>query len=541
MARTGNEITSSFRTAHASTTGSRSPRPRPHINHRRWLKVCAIVAAALVVTAILLARYLLYSEGKITGSLRETPSTAIKVEHFKPIYFPHPGCIVEGLSVRSNSNDPDSPPLITVRKLTIQGSYADLFLRPHHIARLILDGLRVQIPERARGMLGGGGSFTSKITIGTLIANGALLEIARAHGRPPLRFDIHELSMESVGAKQAFSYKLDMQNAEPPGEIVASGHFGPFNTQDPAKTPLSGAYSFDRADLSAFKGISGILSSSGNFSGSLANIDAQGTTDSPDFEVVRSGHTGNLSSIFSVTVDGTNGNVALNWVDALYLKTKISARGSVAHKEGYHGKFTTLDFAVNGGRIQDMLRLFVQEPKPPMSGVTSLQAHVTVPPEGKPFLKEVTLDGDFGIRDGQFEDPQTQAKADGLSLAARGDKKAHQIQQQNPNVPQENVVSDLRGHVSLRGGVATFTNVSYKVPSADAQMNGTYNLLNEAVNFHGKLKMDAKLSKSSSGIKSLFAKVIDPFVDKKHGSLVPVVMNGTYDNPHFGLDLNPAN
>ena len=538
MARTGNEITPSFRAARASRTGS--ARPHAHINHRRWLKVCAIVAAALIVTAILLARYLLYSERQVTESLRETPSTAIKVEHFKAIYFPHPGCIVEGLSIRSNSSDPDSPPLITVRKLTIQGSYADLFLRPHHIARLVLDGLRVQIPERARGTLGGGSSFTSKITIGTLIANGAVLEIARAHDRPPLQFEIHGLSMESVGAKQALSYKLDMQNPEPPGEIISSGHFGPFNTHDPGKTPLSGAYSFDKADLGAFKGVSGILSSSGDFSGSLANIDAQGTTDTPDFEVVRSGHPGHLSSNFSVTVDGTNGNVSLNWVDALYLNTKISARGSVAHKDGYHGKFTTLDFAVSDGRIQDMLHLFVQEPKPPMSGVTSFQIHVTVPPEGRPFLKEVTLDGDFGIRGGRFEDPQTQAKADGLSLAARGDKKTRQVQDRNPNVPQENVISDLRGQVSLRGGVATFTNLSYKVPGGDAQMSGTYNLLNEAVDFHGKLKMQARFSKSSSGIKSLFAKVIDPFVDKKHGSLVPVVMNGTYDNPHFGLDLNPS-
>lgn len=54
------------------------------------------------------------------------------------------------------------------------------------------------------------------------------------------------------------------------------------------------------------------------------------------------------------------------------------------------------------------------------------------------------------------------------------------------------------------------------------------------------LKMDAKFSKSASGIKSIFAKLIDPFVNKKHGSVVPVVMNGTYDHPHFGLDLNPV-
>lgn len=501
--------------------------------------MCAIVAAALIATVILLARYLLYSERDVTKSLGETQSTTLKFDHFKAIYFPRPGCIVEGLSIRSKSSDADSPPLVTVQKLTIQGNYADILFRPHHIARLVLEGLRVQVPERARGMLGGG-AFTSKITIGTLIANGAILEIARAHGRPPLRFDIHELRLGSVGSKQEFSYKLDMQNPEPPGEIKSSGHFGPFDTQDPGRTVLSGTYSFDKANLAAFKGISGILSSSGSFSGSLAHINAKGSTDSPDFEVVRSGHKGHLSSDFSLSVDGRNGDVSLNQVDAVYLKTKINVKGSVAKKEGYHGKFTILDFAVSDGRIQDVLRLFASDEKPAMSGVTSFQAHVTVPPEGKPFLKEVAVDGDFGIRGGQFQNPETQAKADDLSVSARGDKKAHQAQKRNPSVPQENVVSDLRGHVSLRGGVATFTNVSYTVPSADAQMNGTYNLLNQDVNFHGNLKMDAKFSQSTSGIRKIFAEVIDPFVNKKNGSLVPVVMNGTYDNPHFGLDLNPA-
>jgi hypothetical protein len=51
--------------------------------------------------------------------------------------------------------------------------------------------------------------------------------------------------------------------------------------------------------------------------------------------------------------------------------------------------------------------------------------------------------------------------------------------------------------------------------------------------------MDANFSQSTSGLKSLFAKVLDPFFNKKHGSVVPVRMDGTYHNPHFGLDLNP--
>jgi hypothetical protein len=187
-----------------------------------------------------------------------------------------------------------------------------------------------------------------------------------------------------------------------------------------------------------------------------------------------------------------------------------------------------------------MLRLFVRETPAPMSGVTSFRAHVTVPPEGKPFLKEVTLDGDFGITGGHFEKPATQAKADDLSAAARGDKKAREAQQKTATIPQENVISDLRGRVALRDGVATFTDLSFKVPGADARLHGTYNLLSEAVNFHGTLKMDAKFSKTAGGIKSVFAKFIDPFVNKKQGSVVPVVMNGTYAHPHFGLDLNPV-
>jgi len=51
--------------------------------------------------------------------------------------------------------------------------------------------------------------------------------------------------------------------------------------------------------------------------------------------------------------------------------------------------------------------------------------------------------------------------------------------------------------------------------------------------------MDARFSQSTSGIKSLFAKVLDPFFNKKQGSVVPVVMDGAYHDPHFGIDLNP--
>jgi AsmA-like protein len=507
--------------------------------HRLWLKGIAVVAVLFVAAVILLALYFPYSQRKVAESLRETLPGTLTVNHFRAIYLPHPGCIVEGLTFRSKSSGPDSPPFITVQKLTILGSYADLALRPHHIARMVLEGLQVRIPRLGHGEYGGNSS-KEQITIGEVIANGAVLEIGRADGRAPLRFDLRTLTLKSVGARQALSYRVDMQNPEPPGEIRSEGRFGPFNSQSPVQTPLSGTYSFDRADLGVFHGIAGALTSRGTFSGNVEHINVEGTTEVPDFQVSRSENAGPLATRFQLSVDGTNGNVALVRVNATYAETEVDAKGSVANRANYRGKFTALDFAISEGRIQDMLRLFVSEKTAPMSGVTSFRAHVTVPPEGKPFLKEVTLDGDFGIAGGHFEKPATQAKADDLSAAARGDKKAREAQQKTPNIPQENVISDLRGRVALRDGVATFTDLSFKVPGADARLHGTYNLLNEAVNFHGTLKMDAKFSKSTGGIKSVFAKLIDPFVNKKQGSVVPVVMNGTYAHPHFGLDLNPA-
>jgi hypothetical protein len=230
--------------------------------------------------------------------------------------------------------------------------------------------------------------------------------------------------------------------------------------------------------------------------------------------------------------------VALTSVTASYIDTAIHADGNIANKQGQDGKFTSLDFTVRDGHIQDLLRMFVSDSRPPMSGITNFQAHITVPPDGKPFLKEVTLQGDFDVSDGRFESGSRQESVDQLSATARGDKKAKETQKNA--APADDVTSHLRGHVDLRGGVATFKDLLFSVPGADARMNGTFNLLNEKIDLHGTVRMDAKFSQSTSGIKAAFAKVLNPFLDKKHGSVVPVLVDGTYANPHFGIDLNPV-
>src|SRR5262249_10944402 len=190
----------------------------------------------------------------------------------------------------------------------------------------------------------------------------------------------------------------------------------------PSQTPLSGNYSFDHADLNVFHGVSGILSSKDDFQGVLKRIQAYGTVDVQDFEVNRSGHRVPLHSAFQAIVDGTNGDVILEKVTTTLLHTAIAAKGGIRGTPNGHGKTTSLDFSVKHGRIQDFLRLFVHRPIPAVTGTTSLTAHVTVPPEGRPFLQELRIDGDFDIDEGHFTSEDTQKRIDNLSESARGQK-----------------------------------------------------------------------------------------------------------------------
>jgi len=170
-----------------------------------------------------------------------------------------------------------------------------------------------------------------------------------------------------------------------------------------------------------------------------------------------------------------------------------------------------------------------------MSGMVSFNARVSLPPGRNPFLTKVELQGDFGIDAGSFTKSDTQEGVNSLSQGALGDKNHKTDDDDNDS---RNVLSDLKGHVSLRNGIATFSNLSFGVPGALAQMQGTYNLISERIDLHGTLKTEAEVSKTTHGVKALMLKVLDPFFkNKPSGYLVPVKITGTYDHPTFGLDL----
>jgi hypothetical protein len=282
-------------------------------------------------------------------------------------------------------------------------------------------------------------------------------------------------------------------------------------------------------------GISGVLASSGKYAGTLGHIEVEGSTDVPLFAVVRSSHHTDLQTQFHAIVNAENGDVSLQNVNANFRQTAIWAQGHVAGEVGQAGKTTSLTVASKEGRIQDLLLLFTKSPQAPMSGIVSFHAKVSVPPGEKPFLKKVELQGDFGVDAGSFTKTDTQQGVNNLSQGARGEKNP---KPERDDTNPQNVLSNLKGHVLLNNGIATFSRLSFGIPGALAQMCGTYDLISEKIDLHGTLKTEAEVSKTTHGIKALMLKVLDLFFKNKPGGyLAPVKITGTYDHPQFGLDL----
>jgi hypothetical protein len=506
------------------------------LSRKRWRSIAGFGSLLLVVVcSVVLVGYWPFSQNRLRESLNNVLSADLAINHFRATYFPHPGCVAEGVSFSQNSRGPGSPPLVAIQRLTVQANYWDMLVRPHHIYRVLLEGLHIQVPPLHSTEGSGGAKFSfdkSNMTIGEIVANGAILEIERSSS-PPLEFEIHELTLGSASANSAMSYRLALRSPEPPGEISSSGKFGPWRSDDPGQTSVSGSFTFDQADLGVFRGIAGIFSSKGSFNGALTHIAVRATVDVPNFSVTRSHHPVHLTTQFTALVDATTGDVHLKTVNASFLRTTVDARGDIVGKPELPRKLTTLDLSVRDGQIDDVLWLFVTKKHSPMSGVTSFVARVTIPPEGRPFLQEVQLSGDFGVGGGQFR-PRTQQKIDELSANARGEKHA-----QDSERSEEDVISDLKGHVELRNGIATFSGLSFTVPGAAADLSGTYSLLNQKIDFHGTLKMDVKLAQTTTGVKSLLARVFAPMFNKKKGSEIPIEMDGTFSHPHFGMALDP--
>jgi hypothetical protein len=435
-----------------------------------------------------------------------------------------------------NTHQPGIQPLISVANFSFTTGWWNLLHTPTHIDKVQVRGLSLNIPPKkdraqmARMRKRGG---KAKIFVDLFVCDHAQLVINTVTpGKLPLVFDIQNLVMDASTPGQALRFEADLVNPKPVGMIHSSGSFGPFQEDSPQDTPVKGSYSFSGADLSTIKGIAGILSSVGEYSGTLDNIVVDGKTETPDFKVARSGHAVPLTTEFHAIVDGTSGDTYLQPVKAMVSHSLVIARGSVVHVANPQGHRVRLDVDIGKGRIEDLLRLGVRTDPPVMTGKVNLRTQFDLPTGEEDLSDRLRLQGDFRVSGAHFSNDKIQDKVGALSLRSQG----------KPRLAKSNASDDVLAQVSgtfrLNAGVLSFSKLQFTVPGTEVDMTGRYSLDGNEFDFHGKARLQAKLSHMTTGWKSILLKPVDPFFSKHGaGTELPVKITGTKSEPHFGLDF----
>lgn len=444
----------------------------------------------------------------------------------------------EGIVLRHRGRR-DVPPMFAVKRFAFPVDLDALFDETRTIPEVRLSGMEINVPPKGqRPSLSGQGTSPEpagtagkrppRVILEHLIIEDAVLRILpRDSSKRPLQFDISRVHMEAAGAEVALRYTADLTNPKPPGKIRSSGLFGPWLAEEPAETPLSGMYTFADADLSVFRSIVGKLQSSGEFQGVLNAIHARGEARIPDFRLTMAGNPVALSTRFEVLVDGTNGNTILKPVRATLGSTHFTTSGGVLKHEGDRRRSIRLDVDMPKGNLTDVLRLAMKG-APFMEGFLRLKTKIDVPPLSGPVREKLSLDGSFEVSEARFLKSTIQEQIDQLSRRGQGQPKNEAI---------DEVVSRMSGRFRLDNEVITFEKLSFGVTGADVDLAGSYNLDQDVLDFHGALKLGAKVSQTMSGWKRWALKPVDPFFSKKGaGTFLRIQVTGSSRQPRFGRD-----
>jgi hypothetical protein len=461
---------------------------------------------------------------------------------------------VAGIVLRHRGRT-DIPPLVVMERLSFEADLSEVMQKPAHIRSVVVDGLHLTIPPKGErpkfsgtknssepdereqppetmedaGLAQQEAEARASVIVDQVRADGTVLRILpKDPQKDPMEFNIHQLQLTDAGPGLPFQYTAVLDNALPPGRINSTGSFGPFKASEPGDSPLQGDYVFRDADLSVFKGIAGILSSSGTFQGHLNSITVDGETDVPDFSLDSSGNQMPLHTRFHAFVDGTNGDTLLQPVEATLNESSFTAHGSVTREPGDPARTIRFNVDMQQARLEDLLMLVVKGDKPILEGGLNLKSVFELQPKDGDLADRLLMDGDFELTAAQFTSPDVQEKIDTLSRRGQGKPNQKAI---------ENVPSDFVGKFRLADGLFALSDLQFDVPGALVNLNGTYQFGSEALDFRGQLRLQARLSKTMTGWKRILLTPVDPFFAKEgYGVVLNIKVGGTRNNPEFGLD-----
>jgi hypothetical protein len=432
----------------------------------------------------------------------------------------------------------DVAPLLAMKKLSFVVNVEDLQKDPPRIRRILIDGLEVNIPPKGQrpsfaaakpNLPGLPEVIAPAVVVDQVVVSHTTLKLLPRDARKlPLEFDIQRLILNGAGPGLPFKYDASLTNAKPPGQVESKGEFGPWNAAEPGESAIEGVYDFRDADLSVFKGIGGHLNSTGKFRGQLDTIIADGRTETPDFRLSSANNALPLRTKYHAIIDGTNGDTQLAPVEAVLGTTKFVAHGKVERNPEDPARNILFDVIMKNGRVDDVLRLAMKGDTPMLSGGMNLDMRLRILPVQGELADRLTLDGKFELMKAAFAAPTVQQKIDELSRKGQGRPSDKSI---------TDVASNFFGDFKLENGNFLLRNLEFDVPGALVQLAGNYMFGSEAIDFHGQLRLQAKLSQTQSGWKRVMLKPVDPFFSKDGaGTLLKIQVVGTRSEPKFGLD-----
>ncbi len=425
---------------------------------------------------------------------------------------------------------PGEPIRVSVVRLT--GLVLDIPAKPH-FKQAETESLATPIDKSHSSML--------RFVVDGIDCKNAHLTIETSKpGKLPLEFDIAHVKLSHVSLNNSMHFEAQLTNPRPAGTIVTSGSFGPWAVDDPGETPIAGSYNFENADLGVFKGIAGILNSTGNYLGVLRNLEVDGQTQTPDFRLTHYGAPMPLETTFHATVDGTNGDTWLHPVRATLGQSHFTAEGEVVGvppqtlpngimKPGGHR--IALNVTIDHQRMEDFLRLTSKGGAPVVTGELTVKTALEIPPGAEAVAGKMKLNGRFLLEDAAFTSTKVQNDVGALSMRGQGDPK-------DAKNAGDQVRSAIESNFKMADGVITLPNLKYTVPGAQIDLRGTYGLDGGTLNFTGTARTEATVSKMVGGWKGFLLKPADKLFKKNgSGTEVPIHVDGTEQDPHFGVDF----
>jgi hypothetical protein len=448
------------------------------------------------------------------------------------------------------ASEPVAPtrPLIQIAEFRFHAPLRYKLGEPVKISVVQLNGLKIDVPPKrhfahnATEPTEEHGTPLLRFEIENITCNGAqLTHETDKPGKLPLEFAIARITLNHVRPDKPMQFDAELTNPKPAGLILTTGTMGPWNVDDPGETPVDGNYHFEHADLGVFKGIAGILHSTGKYDGVLRDLVVDGETDTPDFRLTSFGTALPLHTEFHAHVDGTNGDTWLEPVNATLGQSHFTAQGKVVRVPPgttSHGTPTpggheiALNVKVPSGRMEDFLRLTSKSGTPLLTGTLALKTTLELPPGTAPVEERLKLKGTFTLDDAQFTSAKIQNDVGQLSLRSQG------LPKEAKSGEGADVRSAMQSDFTMANAVIMLPDLEYTVPGAEIDLTGTYGVKGGLLSFKGKAKTEATVSAMVGGWKGALLKPANRFFRKDGaGTEVPIHVDGTREQPKFGVDL----